>query len=90
MNRQSNGIRCNKVSHIPLFSYEYSRQRDRMWRKTRSNTGGSCKGVDPNRNWGYKWGGKGASANTCRLVLQFLFHIRIKCKICIITSKYIC
>lgn len=45
--------------------YEYSHRRDRMWRKTRSNTGSSCIGVDPNRNWGYKWGGKGASNNPC-------------------------
>ena len=46
-------------------SYEYSRRHDRMWRKTRSDTGSSCIGVDPNRNWGYKWGGKGASSNPC-------------------------
>jgi len=45
--------------------YEYSRRRDRMWRKTRSQTGSSCIGVDPNRNWGYQWGGKGASNNPC-------------------------
>jgi len=45
--------------------YEYSRKWDRMWRKTRSNTGSSCIGVDPNRNWGHEWGGKGASNNPC-------------------------
>jgi len=45
--------------------YEYSRRRDRMWRKTRSKTGSSCIGVDPNRNWGHEWGGKGASNNPC-------------------------
>merc|ERR1712173_514648 len=34
--------------------YEYSRNYDRMWRKTRSNNPGSrCIGTDPNRNWGY-------------------------------------
>ena len=40
--------------------YEYSRNSngDRFWRKTRSDNGGSsCKGVDGNRNWDYKWGG---------------------------------
>ena len=38
----------------------------RMWRKTRSrNSGRSCRGTDPNRNWGYKWGGKGASDYPC-------------------------
>ena len=37
----------------------YSHEHDRMWRKTRSDTGSlfGCKGVDPNRNWGYHWGG---------------------------------
>ena len=37
--------------------YEYSRTTDRMWRKTRSNHGSSCRGVDGNRNWGFHWGG---------------------------------
>jgi len=45
--------------------YEYSRSYDRMWRKTRSRNSGSCVGVDPNRNWGYEWGGKGASKSPC-------------------------
>ena len=37
-----------------------------MWRKTRSrNSGTMCVGTDPNRNWGYKWGGAGASTNPC-------------------------
>lgn len=44
--------------------YEHSRNYDRMWRKTRSKQG-RCTGVDPNRNWGFKWGGKGASVNPC-------------------------
>eukprot|EP01064_Diplonema_japonicum_P027813 TRINITY_DN4108_c0_g2_i1.p1 TRINITY_DN4108_c0_g2~~TRINITY_DN4108_c0_g2_i1.p1 ORF type:complete len:414 (+),score=87.51 TRINITY_DN4108_c0_g2_i1:52-1293(+) len=46
--------------------YAYSWTNDRMWRKTRSpNTGSNCIGTDPNRNWGYKWGGPGASTNPC-------------------------
>ena len=57
---------CYKATQnimIPLPSinpdgYEYSRNFDRMWRKTRSRNGGHCVGVDPNRNWGHKWGGK--------------------------------
>ena len=37
-----------------------------MWRKTRSlNKGSNCVGVDPNRNWGYRWGGEGASPRPC-------------------------
>jgi murein tripeptide amidase MpaA len=33
---------------------------DRYWRKNLRNNGGST-GVDTNRNWGYQWGGAGAS-----------------------------
>jgi len=52
--------------------YEYSRNHDRMWRKTRSRTGkknlfgNECHGVDPNRNFGYHWGGYGASDDACK------------------------
>jgi hypothetical protein len=38
-----------------------------MWRKTRSPIGSifGCKGVDPNRNWGYHWGESGVSNDKC-------------------------
>ena len=36
-----------------------------MWRKTRSSGNGACRGVDPNRNWGHRWGGEGASTSPC-------------------------
>ena len=51
-----------------IFRYEFSRTDDnRLWRKNRSkNPGSSCIGVDLNRNWGYKWGGKGADTDPCR------------------------
>merc|ERR1712236_41550 len=47
--------------------YEYSRNEDRMWRKTRSDTGSSlgCKGVDPNRNWGFHFAETGVSFDEC-------------------------
>jgi len=47
--------------------YAYTFSDDRMWRKTRSDTGSSfgCKGVDPNRNWGFHWGESGTSSNKC-------------------------
>lgn len=45
--------------------YEYTHRTDRLWRKNRSNGNGRCAGVDLNRNYGYKWGGKGTSQNTC-------------------------
>lgn len=46
--------------------YEYTHEYDRFWRKSRSETGLSyCKGVDLNRNYGYRWGGKGVSKSPC-------------------------
>lgn len=45
--------------------YEYTHRTDRLWRKNRSTGNGRCAGVDLNRNYGYKWGGKGTSQNTC-------------------------
>eukprot|EP00090_Calanus_glacialis_P010672 TRINITY_DN19117_c1_g1_i1.p1 TRINITY_DN19117_c1_g1~~TRINITY_DN19117_c1_g1_i1.p1 ORF type:complete len:281 (-),score=64.59 TRINITY_DN19117_c1_g1_i1:14-856(-) len=54
---------------LPLANpdgYEFSRQSDRLWRKNRSHSDrGKCAGVDLNRNFGYKWGGKGSSNNQC-------------------------
>jgi len=46
--------------------YEYSINSERYWRKTRSpNQGSSCKGTDPNRNWGFHWGESGTSSDPC-------------------------
>ncbi|XP_060783073.1 carboxypeptidase A1-like [Neoarius graeffei] len=46
--------------------YEYTHTSNRMWRKTRRiNSGSSCIGVDPNRNWGTGFGGAGSSGNPC-------------------------
>jgi len=37
-----------------------------MWRKNRRvNQGSSCRGVDPNRNYPYEWGGGGSSGDPC-------------------------
>ncbi len=36
-----------------------------MWRKTRSNYGTLCTGVDPNRNFDANWSGPGSSSNPC-------------------------
>jgi carboxypeptidase A4 len=46
--------------------YEYTHTNDRLWRKNRK--WGYCWGVDLNRNFGYKWGGKGSSRNKCSQV----------------------
>merc|ERR1712012_781336 len=47
--------------------YAYSWDHDRLWRKTRSDHGSilGCKGVDPNRNWGFHYGESGVSHNKC-------------------------
>uniref|UniRef100_A0AC35UHH1 Peptidase_M14 domain-containing protein n=1 Tax=Rhabditophanes sp. KR3021 TaxID=114890 RepID=A0AC35UHH1_9BILA len=46
--------------------YEYSRTKDRNWRKTRSGPyAGGCYGVDPNRNFPFKWGVAGTSDDPC-------------------------
>ena len=45
---------------IPVVNpdgYEYTHTTNRLWRKTRSVNGkSSCRGVDPNRNFDFKWG----------------------------------
>lgn len=54
---------------MPVFNpdgYVQTWTSNRMWRKTVSpNSGSRCRGSDPNRNWGYKWGGIGTSRNPC-------------------------
>jgi len=46
--------------------YAYTMSDDRYWRKTRApNSGSSCKGVDPNRNWGFHWAEAGVSFDPC-------------------------
>ncbi|XP_011693532.1 PREDICTED: carboxypeptidase B-like [Wasmannia auropunctata] len=44
--------------------YQYSIDHDRLWRKNRRKAG-RCVGTDLNRNFGYRWGGKGTSKNMC-------------------------
>ncbi|XP_068617982.1 carboxypeptidase B-like isoform X1 [Battus philenor] len=47
--------------------YEHTHKSDRLWRKNRkpSRIGRNCIGTDLNRNFGYRWGGKGSSGNPC-------------------------
>ncbi len=55
-----------EVIFVPIINpdgYVYTWTNNRMWRKTRVNNGNGTFGVDPNRNWGYEWGGEGASAS---------------------------
>jgi murein tripeptide amidase MpaA len=55
-----------EVIIIPVMNpdgYEYTWTNNRMWRKNRRNNGGGTTGVDLNRNWGFGWGGEGASTD---------------------------
>lgn len=45
--------------------YVYTHEHSRMWRKTRKPSGSNCYGTDANRNFGFKWGGAGASKDPC-------------------------
>ncbi|CAG0998237.1 Carboxypeptidase T [Phycisphaerales bacterium] len=36
---------------------------NRLWRKNRRDNGNGTFGVDTNRNWGFQWGGEGASTS---------------------------
>ncbi len=52
---------------VPMLNPDggvYSRTKSRMWRKNRNKIKGKpTKGIDNNRNYPYKWGGRGASAS---------------------------
>ncbi|KAL6480608.1 hypothetical protein MHYP_G00116410 [Metynnis hypsauchen] len=46
--------------------FQFTHSSNRMWRKTRKpNSGSSCAGVDPNRNWDAGFGGAGSSSSPC-------------------------
>ena len=62
--------RVNDILHtariviVPVTNpdgYLYTWSNERFWRKNRRSNGGGSFGVDINRNWGYEWGGEGAS-----------------------------
>ncbi|XP_022091299.1 carboxypeptidase A2-like [Acanthaster planci] len=57
---------------LPLLNvdgYHYTRpessSNNRLWRKNRQSVSFFCKGIDMNRNYGYKWGGEGTSGSPC-------------------------
>lgn len=61
-----NNFRWYIIPNLNPDGYEYCHTNDRMWRKTRKpNSGSTCVGTDPNRNWDSNWGGSGASTNPC-------------------------
>ena len=73
------GGAINIIDHLNIHvlpianpdGYEYSRNFERLWRKTRSDTGSSlgCMGVDGNRNWDFHWGGRDSKVIS---ILRFL------------------
>lgn len=46
---------------VNVDGYEYTWTNERLWRKNRQPNADGSMGTDPNRNWGYQWGGEGAS-----------------------------
>jgi len=63
-------LQRTEVYIVPVVNpdgYEYTWTTDRLWRKNRRYLGiidgRPLYGVDLNRNWGYEWGGEGASTN---------------------------
>ncbi|XP_076764755.1 carboxypeptidase B [Xylocopa sonorina] len=47
------------------YQFTHTKSANRLWRKTRSSRGSSCKGVDGNRNYDMEWMTIGASSNPC-------------------------
>jgi len=45
------------------YEWTWATGGNRLWRKNRRDNGNGTIGVDLNRNWGYEWGGLGASTN---------------------------
>nr|USU81847.1 M14 metal carboxypeptidase-like 16 [Antheraea pernyi] len=62
--RELNGVDWYILPVVNPDGYEYTRAKNRMWRKTRSKHA-SCYGVDGNRNYGFKWAVSGVSRNPC-------------------------
>jgi len=57
-----------ELSFIPVLNpdgYAYSHAKDRMWRKNRKPVGGTCYGVDLNRNFGHMFNTGGSSNAAC-------------------------
>jgi len=51
------------VVNVDGYVFTWADSANRLWRKNRRNNGGGTFGVDNNRNWGFQWGGAGASSD---------------------------
>jgi len=72
LNKDIDRVKLVELYHwiiVPILNidgYDYTYTNDRLWRKNRQpNPGSSCAGTDNNRNYGFGWGGPGASTNPC-------------------------
>lgn len=64
--RVQNALNRVDVMIVPVMNpdgYVYTWTTNRLWRKNRRPNAGGSFGVDLNRNWGYQWGGEGASTD---------------------------
>ncbi len=52
------------IVNVDGYSFTWESSANRLWRKNRRDNGDGTFGVDTNRNWGYQWGGAGASTVT--------------------------
>jgi carboxypeptidase T len=62
-----NLVNNREIWIVPVVNpdgFVYSQTKYKMWRKNRRDNKDGTYGVDPNRNYGYKWGGQGASTYT--------------------------
>jgi murein tripeptide amidase MpaA len=51
------------VVNVDGYFFTWANSANRLWRKNRRDNGNGTFGVDTNRNWGYQWGGAGASTD---------------------------
>jgi len=67
----TNWVDNYNVYYAPILNpdgYEYTRNGNRMWRKTmmpNPGQGSDCAGTDPNRNWDWHWNEAGSSSDPC-------------------------
>ncbi len=57
-------VDTREIWFVPMVNPDgvtYSQTKERYWRKNRRKNSDGSYGVDPNRNYGYQWGGAGTS-----------------------------
>lgn len=59
---QRSAVYLVPVVNADGYVHSWASTANRLWRKNRQPNADGSVGTDPNRNWGYGWGGVGASA----------------------------